>query len=294
MSTPALSNPFGLEPAGIEERAREIRRRIVQMNSAAGQGHTGADLSEADILATLFFRVLRYSPQRPADQLRDRFVLSKGHGVGGFYCTLAEAGIIPAEVLSTYLKFDSPLPGHPVRQKTPFVEINTGALGHGLSVGVGLALSARVLAPDPALDPAPPAGSAPPFQVYVLLGDGELQEGSNWEAAMSAAQFRLGNLVAIVDRNSLQLADRTESIMALEPLEKKWEAFGFDVATADGNNPEDLLRALDEFDPAGEAPHVLLARTVKGKGVSFMEDQAAWHHKIPVGDQLRQAIEELE
>ncbi len=178
---------------------------IIQMNSDAGQGHTGADLSEADILASLFFRVLRYDPARPDDPDRDRFILSKGHGVGGFYCTLAEAGIIPTSLLSTYLKFDSALPGHPVRQKTPFVEINTGALGHGLSVAVGLALSARMKRT---------AG----FRVYVLLGDGELQEGSNWEAAMSAAHFRLGNLVAIVDRNTLQLADRTESIMALEPL----------------------------------------------------------------------------
>ena len=138
------ANPFRLDAAGIVERAREIRLRIIQMNSAAGQGHTGADLSEADILATLFFHVLRYSPNAPEEPDRDRFILSKGHGVGGFYCTLAEAGIIDPSLLSTYLKFDSPLPGHPVRQKTPFVEINTGALGHGLSVGVGLALSARL------------------------------------------------------------------------------------------------------------------------------------------------------
>lgn len=273
-------NPFQLDAAGIEDKARQIRRKILQMNSAAGQGHTGADLSETDILASLFFRVLRYRPEDPADMERDRFVLSKGHGVGGFYCTLAEAGIIATELLGTYLAFDSSLPGHPVRQKTPFVEINTGALGHGLSVGVGLALSARL--------------SARRFRVYVLLGDGELQEGSNWEAAMSAAHFKLGNLVAIVDRNTLQLADRTEVIMALEPLAAKWESFGFDVATADGNDPADIVSVLESFDAEGASPHVLLARTVKGRGVSFMEGQAAWHHKIPVGDQLRQAIEELE
>jgi transketolase len=167
-----------------------------------------------------------------------------------------------------------------VRQKTPFVEVNTGALGHGLSVGVGLALSARM--------------NAKGFNVYVLLGDGELQEGSNWEAAMSAAHFRLGNLVAIVDRNTLQLADRTESIMALEPLAAKWESFGFEVVGADGHSAADLVRAISSFDKTGNKPHVLLAATVKGKGVSFMEDRAAWHHKIPVGDQLRRAIEELE
>jgi transketolase len=290
MSGSGPVNPFTLDAPGIEERAREIRRLIIQMNSHAGQGHTGADLSEADILATLFFRVLRYRPEDPRDPTRDRFVLSKGHGVGGFYCTLAEAGLISPSLLSTYLQFDSPLPGHPVRQKTPFVEINTGALGHGLSVGVGLALSARMDLGAPSAD----RHGNPHFAVYVLLGDGELQEGSNWEAAMSAAHFGLGNLVAIVDRNFLQLADSTESIMALEPLEVKWAGFGFEVASADGNDPGDLLRAIGGFDLAGRIPHVVLARTVKGKGVSFMEGQPAWHHKIPVGDQLRQAIEELE
>ncbi len=167
-----------------------------------------------------------------------------------------------------------------MRQKTPFVEINTGALGHGLSVGVGLALSAKM--------------SGRGFHVYVLLGDGELQEGSNWEAAMSASQFRLGNLVAIIDRNTLQLADRTETIMALEPLVEKLESFGFQIARANGNDPADIVRVIESFDMAGEKPHAVVARTVKGKGVSFIEDQPSWHHKIPVGDQLRQAIEELE
>ncbi len=276
----ARENPFHLAPVEIERRAREIRRRIIRMNSDAGQGHTGADLSEADILAALFFRVLRYAPGRPEDPDRDRFILSKGHGVGGFYCTLAEAGIIDPALLATYLKFDSALPGHPVRQKTPFVEISTGALGHGFSVAVGLALSARMSGRD--------------FRVYVLLGDGELQEGSNWEAAMSASQFRLGNLVAIVDRNTLQLADRTESIMALEPLTAKWEAFGFDTVGADGNDAAEMVRVLESFDTSGDKPHVVVARTVKGKGVSFIEDQPSWHHRIPVGEQLRQAIEELE
>jgi len=292
MSDSRPPNPFELDAPGIEERAREIRLRIIQMNSSAGQGHTGADLSEADILATLFFNLLRYKPAEPQWPDRDRFILSKGHGVGGFYCTLAEAGLIDPSLLSTYLKFDSPLPGHPVRQKTPFVEINTGALGHGLSVGVGLALSARL---DLGAAGASTGGRCPArFNVYVLLGDGELQEGSNWEAAMSAAHFRLGNLVAVVDRNSLQLADRTESIMALEPLEAKWAGFGFEVGVADGNDPADLLRVVRGLDLRGDTPHVVLAHTVKGKGVSFMEGQAAWHHKIPVGDQLRQAIEELE
>jgi transketolase len=275
-----LRNPFGLDAAGISARARSIRRRIIRMNSAAGQGHTGADLSEADILAALFFNLLRYEPSRPEDPGRDRFVLSKGHGVGGFYGTLAEAGILDEAKLSTYLAFDSDLPGHPVRQKTPFVEVNTGALGHGLSVGVGLALAAKK------------QGRA--ARVFVLLGDGELQEGSVWEAAMSAAHFRLDNLVAIVDRNGLQLADCTETIMALEPLEAKWSSFGFDVRPVDGNAPGALVACVGGLDWSGGKPHVLVARTVKGKGVSFIENQPAWHHKIPVGDEVKRAIEELE
>lgn len=273
-------NPFALDPAGIRDRARSIRRRVIRMNAAAGQGHTGADLSEADILAALFFNLLRYDPRAPDDPGRDRFVLSKGHGVGGFYATLAEAGILDDAKLGTYLAFDSDLPGHPVRQKTPFVEVNTGALGHGLSVGVGLALAAKK------------QGRA--ARVYVLLGDGELQEGSVWEAAMSAAHFRLDALVAIVDRNGLQLADRTETIMALEPLEAKWSSFGFDVRPVDGNDPGALVACIDGLDWSGGRPHVLVARTVKGKGVSFIEDRPAWHHKIPVGDEVERAIEELE
>jgi transketolase len=274
------TNPYGYAPERIEQAAKSIRKRIILMNSRAGQGHTGADLSETDILASLFFSVLRYRTDAPGDPDRDHFILSKGHGVGGLYCTLAEAGIIDEALLATFLLFDSALPGHPVRQKTPFVDINTGALGHGLSVGVGLALSAKKHGRG--------------FRVYVLLGDGELQEGSNWEAAMSASQFRLDNLVAIVDRNTLQLADRTEAIMALEPLSAKWESFGFDVKTADGNDPSAVCSTLAGLDFGGGKPHVLIARTLKGRGVSFIEDQAAWHHKIPVGDQVRQAIEELE
>ena len=269
-----------LPPDQIVRRARRIRRRIIRMNANAGQGHTGADLSEADILATLFFHVLNIDPTRPDDPDRDRFILSKGHGVGGLYCTLAEAGYLDESLLETYLRFDSPLPGHPVRQKTPLIELNTGALGHGLSVGVGLALAGRM--------------SGRTYRVFVLTGDGELQEGSVWEAAMSAARFRLANLIAIVDRNTLQLADRTERIMPLEPLAAKWEAFGFDVHEVNGHDPAALIATIARLDPAGEKPQVLIARTIKGKGVSFMEDQAAWHHKIPAGDQVARAIQELE
>jgi len=275
-----MNNEFSLEPKQIEQKAKEIRKKIVTMNSHAGQGHTGADLSETDILASLFFRILNIQKDNLDDPNRDRFILSKGHGVGGFYCTLAEAGFIEESLLETYLQFDSALPGHPVRQKIPYIELNTGALGHGLSVGVGLALSARL--------------SRRSFRVFVLTGDGELQEGSIWEAAMSAAHFKLDNLIVIVDRNTLQLADRTEKIMALEPLADKWKAFGFDVQQTDGNDVAKFIETIERLDLHNGKPHVIIARTIKGKGVSFIEDRASWHHKIPVGDQVFKAIEELE
>jgi transketolase len=275
-----MNNEFNLEPQQIVEKAKEIRKKIIQTNVHAGQGHTGSDLSEVDILASLFFRILKYKKDKANDPERDRFILSKGHGICGLYCTLAQANIIDESLLDTYLEFDSPLPGHPVRQKTAFVELNTGALGHGLSVGVGLALSAKI--------------SGKGFRVFVLSGDGELQEGSNWEAAMSAAHFKLDNLILIIDRNTLQLAGRTEKIMALEPLDEKLRAFGFDVYKTDGNDPVKFIETIESIDLHTGRPHAVIARTIKGKGVSFIEDRAAWHHKIPNKDEEIIAIEELE
>lgn len=274
-----MSNEFNLEPYQIAEKAKEIRRKIIKMNSHAGQGHTGADLSETDILACLFFRILNINRNNLNNPDRDRFILSKGHGIGGLYCTLAEAGYIDESLLMTYLQFDG-LPGHPVRQKTPCIELNTGALGHGLSVGVGLALSAKLSARD--------------FRTFVLTGDGELQEGSNWEAAMSAAHFKLDNLIVIVDRNTLQLADRTKKIMALEPLAQKFKAFGFDVHETNGNDPAELVRTIEGMDLKNGRPNVVIAGTTKGKGISFIEDKAIWHHKVPSGQEVTIAIEELE
>jgi len=275
-----MENSHLLSPDNIKEITRNIRKKIIEMNSHAGEGHTGADLSETDILAVLYFHVLGVNPNCTDAPDRDRFVLSKGHGAGGLYCTLSKAGFFDESWLQTYLKPDSQLPGHPVRQKTPGVEFNTGALGHGLSVAFGLALSAKKqnLA----------------WKTYVLLGDGELAEGSNWEAAMAAAHYKLDNLIVIIDRNTLQLADRTETIMQLEPLQKKWEAFGFEVHCADGNDPADLLNAFHSLQIENRKPKLILARTIKGKGISFIEDKAAWHHRIPVGDEVFAAIKELE
>lgn len=275
-----MSKEFNLEPSQIISKAAQIRKKVILMNAHAGQGHTGSDLSEADILASLFFRILNISKDNLNDPDRDRFILSKGHGVGALYCTLTEAGYLDASLLETYLKFDSKLPGHPVRQKIPYIELNTGALGHGLSVGVGLALSAKLGRRD--------------FRVFVLTGDGELEEGSIWEAAMSAAHFKLDNLIVIVDRNTLQLSDRTDKITTLEPLADKWQAFGFDTHVIDGHDVSMIIRTIEDLNLRNGLPNVILAKTIKGKGVSFIEDQASWHHKVPVDEQINRAIEELE
>lgn len=273
-----MKNPFEYEPDRISRETSEIRKKILKMNYGAGQGHTGADLSEADILACLYFRILRYAANDASNPNRDRFILSKGHGVGGFYCTLIQAGLLDESLMDTYLEFDSSLPGHPVRQKTDFVEVNTGALGHGLAIGAGMALAAKRQHLD--------------YKVYVLTGDGELQEGSNWEAAMTASQYKLDNLVWIIDRNRLQLADFTENINSLEPLNQKIEAFGMELHSTEGNNPEAFIKTVEALTSNGR-PKAILASTTKGCGVSFIENQPAWHHKIPDEKQLSQAMEEL-
>lgn len=273
-------NAFQYDAAQIREKARLIRRHIINLNanSPAG-GHTGADLSEADILATLYFRILDVGPQRTQDPERDIYIQSKGHGVGGLYCTLAEAGYIPVDWLATYQHFNSHLPGHPVRQKTPGIELNTGALGHGLPVAVGIALAAKM--------------SGSKRRVYVLTGDGELAEGSNWEAAMCAAKYQLDNLFVIVDKNKLQLAGLTADIMPLDPLDVKWAAFGFAVSECDGNDPLQLIEQLEAMQGRSGAPQVLIAHTIKGKGVSFIEARPEWHHRVPKGDEVVAALEEL-
>jgi transketolase len=274
-----MNNPFYLQPSEVMAQAREIRKKALKMNCNAGQGHTGADLSEADILASVYFRLLRFSAQDPAHPDRDRFILSKGHGVGGLYCTLAQAGLLDPALLDTYLQYDSKLPGHPVRQKTPYVEVNTGALGHGLAIGVGLALAAKKFSRD--------------YRVFVLTGDGELQEGSNWEAAAAAARFQLDNLIWIVDRNRLQLADFTKNIIPLEPLDKKMMAFGLAAHHTDGNDPAAIISTIESMPRNDGVPKVVIAATTKGKGVSFIENQPSWHHRIPSKDELPSALEEL-
>ncbi|MDR1469484.1 MAG: transketolase [Spirochaetaceae bacterium] len=262
----------------LQNKANDIRRMILRMVTRARGGHLGASLSEADILTALFFHTLRLSPDNRDDPDRDRFVLSKGHASEGLYCVLATAGFFPASWLDEYLSEQCPLTIHPTNH-VPGVEANTGALGHGFSIAVGMALGAKK--------------AHRPCRVFVLTGDGELQEGSNWEAAMTAAHFRLGNLVWIIDNNGLQLVAPVRDTLGIEPLEDKLRAFGFDTRHVDGNDAEKVAALLDTLDYEGGVPHAVIAKTVKGKGVSFMENVPEWHHRIPTDEECEKALLEI-
>lgn len=266
--------------ASLRRHALAVRRRDLTMIHKAGLGHPGGDLSATDILVTLYFAVLRVDPANPADPLRDRFILSKGHCSGALYNTLAEAGFFPLALLDTFAQPGSLLNGHPDRNKTPGVEANTGPLGHGLPVATGCALAAKM--------------DGASWRTYVLAGDGELQEGSNWEAAAAAAHFKLDNLTLIIDRNGLQLGGATEETIALEPLAAKVSAFGWAVREVDGHDYQALAGALHATPFEAGRPSCLIAHTHKGQGVSFMRDNAGWHHRIPDAQELAAALAELE
>ena len=286
---PAVDAKAGLAPPlpttmDRAERARSlkaqatlIRRSIVEMIGRAGLGHIGGDFSVSDILTTLFFSVLRVDPTAPNAPLRDRFILSKGHCAAALYSTLAMRGFFPVAELKTFLEPLSPLNGHPNRRKVPGVEANTGPLGHGLPIGVGTAIGSRLAKAN--------------WRAFVVLGDGELQEGSNWEAAMCAGHQGLDNLVAVVDRNRLQQGARTEDTNRLEPLSDRWRAFGWDVVTCDGHDHAALYEAFTAPHPG--RPRCVIANTIKGKGVSFIEDRVEWHHKVPTREQIELALKEL-
>jgi transketolase len=276
------------EPADLVEQAEWLRRKAnwirlsaMTMTHHAQLGHTGGDLSSADILSVLFFGgILQIDPAQPRWPQRDRFILSKGHCSGAYYSTLAARGFFPVEQLKTFMDPLSMLNGHPDRNKLPGVEANTGPLGHGLPIAVGAALGARM--------------QHQASRVFVLTGDGELQEGSNWEAAMTAQHYGLDNLIVIVDRNRLQQGDFTEKTLRMEPLADRWKSFGFAVHEVDGHDHAALRRQFGSvpFEPG--KPSCLIAHTTKGKGVSFAENQPAWHHGVPTRDQLAVAASELD
>ncbi len=257
--------------------ATAVRRDIVTTIQGAGLGHIGGDLSVTDILVTAYWYALQMDPAQPDDPDRDRFVLSKGHCAAALYSTLASCGFFPRAELASFAQPLSPLNGHPNRVKVPGVETNTGPLGHGFPVATGCALGARV------------RGEA--FRTIVVMGDGEMQEGSNWEAAMTAAHYELHTLTAVVDRNRLQQGARTEDTKTLEPLHDKWTSFGWETRRIDGHDHLALAQAMGPSTTG--KPVAIVADTIKGKGVSFMEDRVEWHHKVPTDDQVRAALEEL-
>ena len=279
MTAPAVSSQPSLTE--LKRIARGLRIDIVKMIGAAGSGHPGGSLSEVELLTALFFRVLRHDPKRPAWTDRDRFVLSKGHGCPALYAVYAAAGYLDPALLPTLRKLGSPLQGHPDKRFLPVLEASTGSLGQGISIGIGMALAAR-------LDRR---GS----HIFVMVGDGEIQEGQNWEAAMFAPFHKLSNLTVIVDNNHQQLDDWTDKILSLFPLKEKWAAFGWNVKEIDGHDFEQVIPALQEAraNSSGK-PTVILANTVKGKGVSFMENNIKWHGVAPKPEEVEAAVKELE
>ncbi len=264
----------------LRDLSCETRKNILRL-CHRGATHVGGDLSMADLMTVLYHYVMRYDPKNPKWDGRDRFILSKGHGAGCLYVTLAMAGYFSMdELLENYRKLNSPFGEHPSKD-VPGVEIATGSLGHGLSISIGMALAARL--------------DGKKHRVFVLMGDGETQEGSVWEGAMAAANYRLGNLVALIDRNRLSLDGETEKLMKLEPYAEKWNAFGWNVEVIDGHNIEDIVNAFDSLPPVdSDKPTVIIAETVKGKGVACMENEVNWHAGSIDADFLAQSCAALE
>lgn len=264
--------------AALQSKAIQIRREILETLALSGSGHPGGSLSAVEIFLSLYFYKINHKPNDPKWEDRDRVIVSKGHVTPVVYVTLANAGYFPKEELKTFRKFKSRLQGHVVT-KVPGIEFNSGSLGHGLSFANGIALGAKMKGKD--------------INAYCIMGDGEIQEGSVWEAAMSASHFKLDNVCAIVDYNKVQENGPTNEIKNLEPLAKRWASFGWHVFEVDGHSIDQLITALNEFDNIKGKPTVIIAHTVKGKGVSFMENKAAWHGKAPNEQQLQDALKEL-
>jgi len=264
----------------IQEKAYELREQILEMVYTGKGGHIGGDFSVIDILTVLYYDVMRVFPQQPDNPDRDRFVLSKGHNADALYAVLADRGYFPKERLAGFMQAGSAFIGHP-NNRIPGIEVNSGSLGHGLAVSVGMAIAGKMDQKD--------------YRVYTVMGDGELAEGSVWEAAMCGAQYKLDNLCAVVDRNGLQISGTTDQVMSTAGLEQRWTSFGWNVITvAEGNDTGHLSEAFAAAAAHKGAPSVVIANTTKGKGVSFMENNVKWHHKVPTQEEYAAALAELE
>ena len=264
----------------LELLCEKNRKRLVEVVYNAHAGHIGGDLSCLNVMTALYFEVMRnISPANPKNPDRDRFVLSKGHCVEALYVTLEAKGFLKSEVMDTLGKFGSILSGHPTIE-VPGIEVNSGALGHGLSIGAGMAIAAKMDKKD--------------YRTYVLMGDGELGEGSIYEAAMAGNRYHLDNLVAIIDRNHLQISGNTEDVMPIDSIKERWSAFGWDVITMNGDSMEDIVKTFAAIDYQNGKPHLLVSETTKGKGVSFMEGIAKWHHGVLNEEQCKAAVKEIE
>ncbi|UCD35942.1 MAG: transketolase [Nitrospiraceae bacterium] len=263
----------------LTEIAKKIRISILHMLTRSGSGHTGGSLSAVDVAVAIYFSKMNFDPGNPGWEGRDRFILSKGHAAPLLYAVMAEAGYFPAETLDYLRRVESPLQGHPCCRKLPGVEVSTGSLGQGLSVANGMALGLRL--------------DNNPARVYCIMGDGEVQEGQIWEAAMTAAHYKIDNLCAVVDSNELQIDGPVEEVMGIQPLHDKWEAFGWHTISIDGHDMEEILKALDEAERVKGRPTVIIANTTKGRGVSFFEDKAEYHGVTPTEDEFHAAVKEI-
>jgi len=264
----------------LELMAVKIRKHVLTMLHEARSGHTGGSLSAVDAIVALYFHHMRHNPSNPRDPNRDRFILSKGHAVPALYAALAECGYFDVSELLTLRKINSRLQGHPANTKTPGIEVSTGSLGQGLSFGIGVALAGKLDRKD--------------YNVYVMVGDGETDEGQIWEAAAAASHYKLDNLTALLDRNRLQIDGFTEDVMSLEIVRERWRAFGWNVIEVDGHNMKEILDALHKADAHKKQPTMIILHTVKGKGVSFMENKAEYHGVAPNDEEYEKAMKELD
>ncbi len=280
MANPDIHQTQSLSIDEIKVIAKKMRREIVTMIGAAGSGHPGGSLSAVEVLAALYFRILKHDPINPTWEDRDRFILSKGHAAPVLYAALCEAGYLPESELQTLRKIDSRLQGHPECNLTPGVEMSAGALGQGLSFAIGVALAGRLDARD--------------YYTYVLMGDGECDEGQVWEAAMAAGHFKLDKLIAVVDNNGIQIDGWNKDVMNIEPLKDKWKSFNWRVIETDGNDLARVIEAFEQAQLSSDRPTVIIAHTTKGEGVSFMENNPDFHGKAPNADELKKALQELE